>query len=112
MRSWTSRNECVLFTGEYEHTIDAKQRLAIPSEIRSRLDPKIHGQSFYLTLGANLHLWLWPEKTFETMAGAHESSLLKPEEMMEYEEILFSQASRLEIDTAGRIRLPERMLIE
>jgi MraZ protein len=102
----------VLFTGEYEHTIDAKQRLAIPAEIRARLDAKQHGEAFYLTLGANGHLWLWPEKTFERMAGGYESSLLKAEEMMEFEEILFSQASRLDLDTAGRVRLPERMMLE
>jgi MraZ protein len=102
----------VLFTGEYEHTIDAKQRLAIPADIRSRLDPKTHGSALYLTLGANLHLWLWPEKTFERMAGGYESSLLKAEEVMEFEEILYSQASRLDLDNAGRVRLPERMLAE
>ena len=29
----------MLFTGEYEHTIDAKQRLAIPADVRAILDP-------------------------------------------------------------------------
>ena len=59
----------MLFTGEYEHTIDAKQRLAIPSEIRARLDPKVHGQAFYLAPGANGHLWLWPERMRRTVVG-------------------------------------------
>ena len=100
----------MLFTGEYEHTVDAKQRLAIPAEIRSRLDPETEGRAFYLVPGPNAVLWLWPERTFEQMAGALERSLVPPEEMMEFEELLFSQASRLEMDKAGRIRLPERML--
>lgn len=99
-----------MFTGEYEHTIDAKQRLAIPAEIRSRLDPQAHGEAFYAVPGPNGAVWLWPERTFEQMAGAMEQSLLPAEEMMEFEEMLFSQAGRLEVDKAGRVRLPERLL--
>ena len=97
----------MLFTGEYEHTIDVKQRLAIPAEVRSRLDPEIHGTAFYLAPGPNGVLWLWPERTFEQMAGAMEQTLLPAEEMMEFEELLFSQSRRLEVDGNGRIRLPE-----
>ena len=100
----------MLFTGEYEHTIDAKHRLAIPSEVRSRMDPSEHGEALYIGPGPNGHLWLWPEKTFEKLAASLEQSLLPGEESMEFEEMLFSQAARLEIDKAGRVRLPERSL--
>ena len=65
----------MLFTGEYLHTIDDKQRLAVPSEIRSRLKPEIHGEAFYLVPGANGSLWLWPERTFERISAALESRL-------------------------------------
>lgn len=102
----------MIFTGEYEHTIDTKQRIAVPSVIRSRLEEAGHTNALYLVPGANGALWLWPEKTFEQMANAMQQSLLPTEEMMEFEELLFSQAARLEIDKAGRIRLPERMLSE
>lgn len=102
----------MIFTGEYEHTIDSKQRLAVPAEIRSRLEDAKHTNALYLVPGANGALWLWPEKTFEQMANAMQQSLLPAEDMMEFEELLFSQASRLEMDKAGRIRLPERMLVE
>lgn len=100
----------MLFTGEYEHTIDAKQRLAIPSEIRSAMDPRADGEAFYAAPGTNGALWLWPEKAFEAMANKIERSLLPAEELMEFDEITFPEARRLEIDSAGRIRLPERML--
>ncbi len=100
----------MLFTGEYEHTIDAKQRMAIPAEIRGRLDPKVHGEAFYAALGSNGALWLWPERVFEQMAGAMDQSLLPAEEMMEFEELLFSQAARMDLDKSGRVRLPERLL--
>ena len=100
----------MLFTGEYEYTIDAKQRLAIPAEIRSRLNPERDGLAFYVTAGPNDALWLWPERTFERMAGAIEASLLPAEEMMEFDEITFPSARRLELDKTGRVRLPKPML--
>jgi MraZ protein len=103
---------CVLFTGEYVHQIDAKQRLAIPADIRARMSAELHGEAMYLVPGANGSLWLWPELTFERMASAIEQSLLPGEEMMEFEELLFSQSRRLEIDKAGRVRIPEQMLAE
>lgn len=102
----------MLFTGEYEHTIDAKQRLAIPAEIRTRMNPEVHGEAFYLVPGANGSLWLWPERTFERMASAMEHSLLPGDEMMEFEELMFPQSKRLEIDKAGRVRIPDQMLSE
>lgn len=102
----------MLFTGEYEHTIDAKQRMAIPAEVRTRLESSDHTNAFYLAPGPNGVLWLWPEKTFEQMASASRSSLLPGDEMMEFEELLYSQSRRLEMDGAGRVRLPERMLRE
>ncbi len=102
----------MLFTGEYEHTIDAKQRMAIPAEFRSRMEPETLGIAFYLSPGPNGALWLWPEKTFEQLAGAMSSSLLPAEELMEFEELLYSQSRRMELDKTGRVRLPERMLRE
>lgn len=102
----------MLFTGEYVHTIDAKQRLAIPAEIRTRLSPEVHGEAFYLVPGANGALWLWPERTFERMSSALEQTLLPGQEMMEFEEFLYSQSRRLDLDKAGRVRLPEQMLAE
>ncbi|MCP4759555.1 MAG: hypothetical protein GY894_03735 [Planctomycetes bacterium] len=100
----------MLFTGEYEHTIDAKYRLAIPAEIRAGLDAAKHGTAFYVAPGTTDTLWLWPERLFERMAQASEASLLPDEDLLEFEELLYSQASRVEIDKSGRIRLPERLV--
>ncbi len=100
----------VLFTGEYEHTIDAKSRLAIPAEIRAGLEAAHHGTAFYVAPGTADTLWLWPERLFEKMAAASEASLLPDEDLLEFEELLYSQACRADLDKAGRIRIPERLL--
>ncbi len=100
----------MLFTGEYEHTIDAKSRLAIPAEIRAGLEAAKHGTAFYVAPGTADTLWLWPERLFEQMASASEASLLPDEDLLEFEELLYSQASRVELDKSGRLRIPERLL--
>src|SRR5262245_6727720 len=76
------------------------------------MDPKIHGNAFYLAPGGNQHLWLWPAKTFERMARAFEGSLLESEEVMEFEETFYTDSEYVEMDSAGRIRIPEAMLAE
>lgn len=105
-------NTCVLFTGKYEHSIDAKQRLAIPAEIRSRLDHDRHGCGFYVIQGPNGALWLWPEKTFERMAGDIEPTLTPGMALMDFDEVTFPEARLLDIDKTGRIRVPEEMLTD
>jgi MraZ protein len=102
----------VLFTGEYLHTIDPKQRLAIPAQVRAKIVPELHGEGFYIAPGANDALWLWPQKTFERMASALEQSLTPGEEIMDFEELLFPLSRYLEMDKAGRVRIPEHMLAE
>jgi MraZ protein len=100
----------LLLLGQYEYTIDAKQRLAIPAEIRSALKPEVHGKGFIVAPGSNGTLWLWPERTFEQMAMALGQSLLSDEDMVEFEREMFSQAARLPLDAAGRVRIPDWLL--
>lgn len=100
----------MLFTGEYEYTIDTKGRLAIPAEIRSGLDPQQDGRGFYIIAGPNDALWLWPERTFERIAGSIGESLLQTEEQIEFDEITFPSARHLEMDKSGRVLLPQKMI--
>ena len=100
----------MLFLGEYEHSLDPKQRLAIPAEIRDVLRPEVHGEALIAAPGANGGLWLWPEKTFQELSSALGGSLLGDEDMQQFERVIFSQAARMPIDSAGRIRIPDRLL--
>jgi transcriptional regulator MraZ len=116
------------FTGFYEHTIDAKHRLAIPAEIRALVTPpppppppegdggKSGGSTsggpvvFYVTLGEKRSLCLYPEKEFEKRAAALDDSELDADEVLSYEEVFFGLARRVEMDAAGRVRLPEHLI--
>lgn len=98
------------FLGEHEHAFDGKQRFAIPAEIRELMQPAIHGEAFIAAPGANGCLWLWPEKTFHELSAALGGSLLGDEDMQQFERLMYSQSARLNIDSAGRVRVPDRLL--
>lgn len=108
----TGHRPPVLFLGEYEHTLDQKQRLAVPSELRDVLDPKVHGDGFIAAPGSNGCLWLWPEKTFSQLSAALGGSLVGDPTMQDFERLVFSQAARVPLDNAGRVRIPDRLLLK
>ncbi len=100
----------MLFTGETERSIDEKQRISIPTEMRQAFASNLGTSIVYASPGPNASIWLWPEATFQTRANTIEQSLLQDEDEMDFEQVLFSQSCRLEIDKQGRIRLPETLL--
>ena len=102
----------MLFLSEYEHSIDEKQRLAIPAEVRDVLGSAGQGTALVAAPGSNGALWLWPEVTFAQLAEELQSSLLGHEDLEEFVRWLFSQAARLVLDSAGRIRIPDRLLTQ
>lgn len=105
----------MVFTGTYEHTIDAKNRLAIPAEIRQQLrrasnaakDDPIY---LYVTAGEGESLCLYTEKEFERRAEQLDQSDRNPDEILAYETLFYSISRRVELDKNGRVRLPENML--
>ncbi len=102
----------MLFTGKAELSIDAKQRLAIPAKTRAMLELARAGNALYIIWGANGILWLWPERTFEMLAGELEPTLTPSREEMDFDGMTFPESQRLDIDSAGRIRVPQELLDE
>lgn len=106
----------MVFAGTYEHTIDSKNRVAVPSDIRSQVRRRANvadGEPvvFYVTLGQDHQaLCLYTERDFERLAEALDQSERDPSEILPYENVYFSLAHRVEMDNAGRIRLPENLL--
>ena len=105
----------LLFTGIYEHAIDAKNRLSVPAEIRQLLrDNRTEGPRdsiyLYVTLGEGQALCLYTEQDFERRAEQLDHSELDADQLLEYERLMYSLANRVEMDKQGRIRLPEKLL--
>jgi len=96
-------NAMLLLTGEYQHLVDGKGRVLISNRLRSQIDCDEHGSNFYLVLGANGILCLYPEKYFEQIVLAVTPSAVAPDEAVAFERMTFALASRVELDRQGRL---------
>jgi len=66
-------------------------------------------EGFYLVLGANGILCLYPEKYFEQIVLAVAPETTAPDEAVAFERISFALASKVELDNQGRLLLNERL---
>ena len=104
----------MLFTGQHEHTIDAKKRLAIPAEFRSQWRTEVDGAAWFavpwLTSAGRGVIRLYTERDFHSKAVERELSLTPDEDEAELQATLFGLAARIPPDSAGRVRIPDEML--
>ncbi|MBI1335939.1 MAG: hypothetical protein GC164_03145 [Phycisphaera sp.] len=103
------------FTGTYEHTIDAKNRLAIPADMRAHIQATRKRRSdkpicMYVLPTEGNCLSLYTDEDFELRSEQLDHSDLDSEELLEYERVLYSLAVRVELDSQGRVRLPDHLL--
>ena len=96
------------FTGEHETIIAAKRRLAICSALRDDLFPD-DGKEFYLTLGPDKKLWLYPDAYYRRLAGTMKRGIL-PSRQVANMSMFFAMARLLKPDAQGRVVLPEKSL--
>lgn len=99
----------LLLTGEYQHVIDDKGRVLVSNKLRNQVDVDEHGGNFYLVLGANGILCLYPEKYFEQLALSAAPPGTAPDEAVVFERISFALASKVELDNQGRLLLNEKL---
>ena len=99
----------LLLTGEYQHVVDSKSRVLISNKLRNQIDADEHGNNFYLVLGANGVLCLYPEKYFEQIVLAVAPEATAPDEAVAFERISFALSSKVELDSQGRLLLNESL---
>jgi MraZ protein len=99
----------LLLTGEYQHVVDDKGRVLISNKLRNQIDAEEHGVNFYLVLGANGILCLYPEKDFERLVLSVAPGATAPDEAVAFERISFAMSSKIELDNQGRLLLNERL---
>ena len=99
----------LLLTGEYQHVVDDKGRVLVSNKLRSQIDADEHGSNFYLVLGANGILCLYPEKYFEHIALAVAPDAEAPDEAVAFERMSFALTSKVDLDGQGRLLLNEKL---
>lgn len=90
-----------MFFGEYEHTMDDKGRVSLPSKFRARLTGEV-----WLVKGLDGCLWLFTQEGYDKfMANLYGREAF--DDALRRARRFFSAGSeQLELDSAGRLRIP------
>lgn len=90
-----------MFIGEYNHTIDDKGRMAVPSKMRRDL-----GSGAVVTRGIDNCLWLFPKKEWTTLAEKLASLPMTDSNSRAFSRLMLAGAMEVEFDSQGRALLP------
>jgi MraZ protein len=94
------------FHGTFDHTLDAKNRLTVPSKLRTAF-----AEGAFLVRSTEKCISLYPAQTYSALTEAALSGLnpLHPQ-ARELRRYFHSNASQVELDSAGRVMLSPRHL--
>lgn len=105
----TSANSPLVFSGEYRHALDSKNRVSVPS--CWKLKPKDGNEPLELFLvpdpGTGTFLLIFPREEFEAVAKRVEASGIPPKDQRIFIRQFYSRAKRSSVDKQGRLLLPE-----
>ena len=87
--------------GEYNHTIDAKGRLIVPSKFREAL-----GDEFVVTKGMDGCLFVFDNSEWQAFEAKLRSLPMIDKEARQFTRYFLAGAASLEVDKQGRILLP------
>ncbi|MDE7253876.1 MAG: division/cell wall cluster transcriptional repressor MraZ [Acetatifactor sp.] len=90
-----------MFMSEYNHTIDAKGRLIIPSKFREVL-----GEEFVVSKGMDGCLFVYANEDWNAFEQKLTSLPLINKEARQFARFFLAGAAQVEVDKQGRILLP------
>jgi MraZ protein len=94
------------FTGEFDHTLDDKNRLIIPSKFRQPL-----GERFYMLRSINAPcIWIMPEEVFESfIQKASEKIPVTDVEGQKFLRNIHATVYLCEMDKQGRVVVQQKL---
>ncbi len=93
-----------MFIGEYQHSIDSKGRIIIPSKFREAL-----GYKFILTKGLDNCLFIYPMDEWDNLEKKLKQLPLASKDARAFVRHFFSGAVECEVDKQGRITIPQNL---
>lgn len=90
-----------MFMGEYNHAIDTKGRLIIPSRFREEL-----GEEFVVTKGLDGCLFVFPLDAWGEFEGKLRTLPITQKSARQFSRYFVASAATCELDKQGRILLP------
>lgn len=93
-----------MLMGEYQHSIDAKSRIIVPSKFRDEL-----GYKFILTKGLDNCLFIFSLEEWSKFEEKLKSLPVASKEARAFVRYFFSGAVECEIDRQGRLTIPQNL---
>ena len=93
-----------MLMGEFQHNIDAKGRLIVPSKLREEL-----GEKFVLTRGLDGCLFGYPMSEWENLEAKLNEMPLAKKDARTFVRFFYSAATECELDKQGRINIPSTL---
>ena len=94
-----------MFYGEYEHRLDKKGRIIIPSKLRDS-SKENYVEKFFITRGLDCCLFMFPEEEWKTQESKFKSLSFTKRETRKFNRLFFSGAVEIIPDKQGRIMIP------
>ncbi len=91
-----------MFIGEYQHTLDAKKRLAVPAKVRKEL-----GDTAILTRGLDNCLFLYPIHEWQKLTEKLSQLPMGQGDTRSFLRLMLAGAAEVELDSLGRILVPD-----
>lgn len=93
-----------MFMSEYNHTVDTKGRLIVPSKFRDQL-----GDEFVVTKGMDGCLFVYANEDWNAFEQKLTSLPLINKEARKFARFFLAGAAQVEVDKQGRILLPSNL---
>jgi len=97
----------MLLTGTHPRTLDDKKRLGLPKRLREQL---AEPSTLFVTPGPDQSLWLYTQAALERLAEKLDKAPATDAEARVFRRLYFAQMEAVDVDRAGRILVPERLV--
>ena len=101
---WNEVEVMTMFMGEFDHTIDVKNRVIVPAKFRDEL-----GEKFVVSAGLDGCLYLTKKEDWEEFAGRL-AELPMTKESRQLVRFFMKNAQECEPDKQGRIIIPQGLV--
>ena len=92
----------MVFQGEFDHSVDDKGRVIIPTRFRSSL-----GERFYMTKGLGGCIFVYTESAYKELSETLSRQRQLDEHTMRLQR--FFTSTEVSVDTQGRVAIPSKL---
>lgn len=93
-----------MFIGEYQHALDSKNRIIVPSKLREEL-----GTNFVITKGLDGCLYAYPITEWKILEEKLKTLPLTNKDARAFVRFFFAGACEVEVDKQGRVLIPQNL---